>query len=158
MHRTQFRITFFPSWVTWVTWASLLAPVTDAEVAKTDTSFLALKALGIFLQNDPFCYNCNKWPERNSCRPFASTSNSIGVPPRGVGCINLGGRDGILRPSFLVTSFPFLLLLLLLPSLLGCLSAMGALKSWNFLFWGLGLGFFDTKILYWLGTGTNFGC
>ena len=41
--------------------ASLLAPVTNEEVAKTDTSFLTCEAQGIGWQNDPSCYSCNRW-------------------------------------------------------------------------------------------------
>ena len=40
--------------------ASLLAPVTDEEVAKTDTSFLACGAQGIGWQNGPSCYSYNR--------------------------------------------------------------------------------------------------
>ena len=40
--------------------ASLLTLVTNLEIAKTDTSFLALKALNIFLQINLFYYNYNK--------------------------------------------------------------------------------------------------
>ena len=41
--------------------ASLLAPIIDKELAKTDTSFLACKAQGISWQNSPSCYSCNRW-------------------------------------------------------------------------------------------------
>ena len=41
--------------------AFLLAPVTDKEVAETDTSFLACGAQAICWQNGSSCYNCNRW-------------------------------------------------------------------------------------------------
>ena len=48
MQGTQSRITFK---------ASLLAPVTDAEVAKTNISFLTFEALGIYLHSGFFYCN-----------------------------------------------------------------------------------------------------
>ena len=91
--------------------------------------------------------------------PFRSfASIFILVALQSVGCINPGGRDGILRPSFLVVPLPFLFLLILLPSLLRGLNAIGALRSWGFLFLGLGFRFFNPWVLHWLALGTGFGC
>ena len=90
-------------------------------------------------------------------RPSVSTPTSIGVTPQVVYCINLGGQGGILRPSFLVTPLPFLFFLLLLPSLLGDLSAIRALRSYGLLFLGPGLMFLDLWVLYWLTMGIGFG-
>ena len=87
---------------------------------------------------------------------FASNSTSTRVASQSISCINLNGGGDILRPSFLVASLPFLLLLLLFPSLLKDLSAMGALKSWRFLFLGPGLRFFDVWVLHWLALGIGF--
>ena len=68
--------------------------------------------------------------------------------------INLEGRSGVLR---LLTSILLILLLLLFPSLLGGLSAIGALMSWSLwflrLFW-----FFNPWVFYWLAIGASFGC
>ena len=90
-------------------------------------------------------------------RSFASTSISTGMALRGVGYINSGSRGGILRPFFLIASLLFLLLLFLFLSLLGGFSAIGALRSWNLLFRGLELRFFDPLVFYWLALGTGFG-
>ena len=88
-------------------------------------------------------------------RPSASISTW--VAPWGVGCINPGGRGSILRPFFLAAPLPFLLLLLLFPSLLGGLSAIGALKSWGLLFLRLGFRFFDPWVFHGLALDTSFG-
>ena len=91
-------------------------------------------------------------------RLSASTSTSTWVAPQYVGYIKPGGRGGILKPSFLVASLPFLFLLLLFLSLLGALNAIRALKSWGLLFLGLGIRFFDPWVLHLLALGIRFGC
>ena len=78
--------------------------------------------------------------------------------PQSVGCINPGGRGGILRLSFSVTSLPFLFFLLLFLSLLGGLSAIEALKSWGLLFLGIRLRFFDPWVFHWLALDIGFSC
>ena len=91
-------------------------------------------------------------------RPSAFISTSTGIAPRGVSCISHGGRSNILRSFFSVASLLFLFLLLFCLSLFGGLSAIGALRSWGFLFLGPVLTFFDLWILYWLASSTGFGC
>ena len=44
--------------------ASILALITDAEVAKTITSFLAWEDLGSYLHNGLSYYSSSKWPEQ----------------------------------------------------------------------------------------------
>ena len=88
----------------------------------------------------------------------ASTSNHTGLAPWGIYCINPGGRVGFLWPSFLVASPSFLHFLLPLPSLLKALSSIKVLRSWDLLFLGPGLRFFDLWVFYWLALGTSFGC
>ena len=41
-------------------WAFLLIPVTDVEVANTETSFLALEASGTWINSGPFDCNSNR--------------------------------------------------------------------------------------------------
>ena len=43
--------------------AFLLVPVTNEEVAKTDTSFLTCEAQGIGWQNGLSCYSYNRWSD-----------------------------------------------------------------------------------------------
>ena len=54
--------------------ASLLAPVTDTEFAKTDTSFLALEVLDIYLHSGPFCRNSSRYPRLSLVCCFCSGS------------------------------------------------------------------------------------
>lgn len=45
--------------------AFILVPVTNVEVAKIITSFLALKTLGNCLNNSFSYYSSSKWPDSN---------------------------------------------------------------------------------------------
>ena len=63
--------------------------------------------------------------------------------------------------AFSCITIPFILaivLLLLVSSLLGGLSAIKALKSWGLQFLRSGFKFLDPRVLHWLGLGTDFGC
>ena len=74
-----------------------------------------------------------------------------------VGDIDPSGRYG----AFSSTTVPFILaivLLLLLPSLLGGLSAIRALRSWGLRFLRSGLRFLNRWVLHRLALGTDFGC
>ena len=75
----------------------------------------------------------------------------------GVGGIEPSGR----YEAFSGMTIPFILaivLLLLLPSLLGGLSAIRALRSWSPQFLRSGLKFFDPWVLHRLPLGAGFGC
>ena len=79
--------------------ASLLVSVTDKEVAKTDTSFLAYGAQGIGWQNGPFCYSCNKWS--GLCPSFSDVwlvAATI-ISSRGLGFVDFSGWGGALKPG-----------------------------------------------------------
>ena len=73
----------------------------------------------------------------------------------GVGGIDPRGRYG----AFLGMTIPFILaivLLLLLPSFLGVLTAFRALRSWGLQFLRSELRFLDLWVLHWLALGTYF--
>ena len=91
-------------------------------------------------------------------RPSASIFNFTKVASQDVCCINPDSRVGMLKPSFLVPSLPFLLLLPLFPSLLRVFSAIGGLRSWGLLLLGFELRFFNLYVLHWLALSTGFGC
>ena len=102
------------------------------EVAKTNTSFLALAAVGTWINSGlliaiPACYL--GWV-LSIFFPEVATFGVFTIDPSGQGRI-------FLSPT--ISSIPLVVLFLLLPSVLGGLSAVGVLRSARFLFLELGL-------------------
>ena len=133
--------------------AFLLASVTDAEVAETDTSFW-LWWLRAFGQIMAFFVTI-------VIDDLAEVA-AIGAVFLLFTIVNVGGIDPSGRyGAFSGTTISFILaivLLLLFSSLLGGLSVIGALTSWGLRFLRSGLRFFDPWVLHQLALGTSFGC